>query len=75
MPKISKTFFAALLVVLNYGNATYSNLLFHAPSVAFPGTYFSSCGPSSTVCATDGVITRYETGSNCDDYYGFNFLT
>ncbi len=37
MPKISKTIFAALLVILNYANA--SNLLYGATSEAFPAPF------------------------------------
>ena len=58
MPKISKTICAALLVVLNYANATYTNLLYGATSVAFKDLFSTS----QLAYATDRFITYYEHG-------------
>jgi hypothetical protein len=64
MPKISKTICAALLVVLNYANATYTNLLYGANSTAFKDLY----GTSQLAYATDRFITYYEKGSELMQY-------
>ncbi len=73
MPKVSKTIFASLLVILNYTDATYTNLIYNAPSVAFPGL-FTMCGTQSTVSATDRVITLYESDTNCN-WFNYLFVT
>jgi hypothetical protein len=62
MLKISKTIFAALQVVLNHANATYSNLLYNVTPVAYPSVGGSACGTLRAAWATDRVITHYETG-------------
>jgi hypothetical protein len=59
MPKISKTICAALLVVLNYANATYTNLLYGANSTAYPTLFLTS----QLAYATDRFITYYEKGN------------
>jgi hypothetical protein len=64
MPKISKTICAALLVVLNYANATYTNLLYGANSEV----YFVLYGTSQLASATDRFITYYEGGSGLYQY-------
>jgi hypothetical protein len=59
MKKISKTIIATVLLVLHFAIATYSNLLYGAVSVVYPGLY-SGCATSETVWATDRIITRFE---------------
>ncbi len=74
MPKLIQTNFPALLVILRYTSATYSNLLYNAYSEAYPGLYNNYCGTSCTAWATDRFITLYEPGADCV-WPGYLFLT
>ncbi len=68
MPKVSKTIFATLLVFLNYTKATYRNLIYNAPSVAWPGA------DSDIKFATDRVLTHYGSSGGCC-WGGYLFMT
>ena len=69
MPKISKTICAALLVVLNYANAAYTNLLYGANSTAYPGTFSTT----KLASATDRFITYYKNGNGWDQFTSGTF--
>ena len=62
-----------LLLVSPFAIAVYSNLLLGRPLVAYPGVYSSGTGTSSTVYATNKVMTRYEISTR--DSVGWLFGT